>query len=175
MNKKMGVLLALLVGVVIVGGGFAYLTYGSGTLIVEVRDPPDHWGPASCVYVHYSRIMIHRADAGNESGWYMAVENDGWIDLSEVLNASRAIGGGSLRAGKYNLVRFEIIDSVVTVEGQNHTTPVESGKLTVSITRGGVSVEVGQTKHLVIDIAPKVVGSTANGFRLVPAAKASPA
>jgi len=175
MNRKMGVLLALLIGVTIVGGGLAYLTYGSGKLIVEMKDPPEHWGPASRVYVHYSEILIHRADAGNESGWYTAVENDGWIDLSEVLNASRAIGGGSLRAGKYNLVRFEIIDSIVTVNGQNHTAPVESGKLTVSITRGGVNVEVGQTKHLVIDIAPKVVGSAANGFRLVPAAKAAPA
>lgn len=118
--------------------------------------------------------MIHRANAGNESGWFTAVSEEGWVDLSEVLNASKTIGRGSLRAGKYNLIRFEILDSIVTVGGQNHTATVSSGKLTIAITKEGVNVVVGGTTHLVIDVTPKVVGSAASGLKLVPAAKAAP-
>jgi hypothetical protein len=74
----------------------------------------------------------------------------------------------------YNLVRFEVLESVVTVGGQNYTATVSSGKLTIAVTRGGVNIEVGQTSHLVIDITPKVVGSAAAGFRVVPVVKAIP-
>ena len=99
---------------------------------------------------------------------------DSWIDLSTVLNASEVVGTSRLRSGKYNLVRFEVLESVVTVGGQNYTATVSSGRLTIAVTGGGVNIEVGQISHLVIDITPKVIGSAAGGFRVVPAVKASP-
>jgi hypothetical protein len=145
-----------------------------GKLVVMITDPPEHWGPASKVYIRYSEIKIHRANAGNKSGWYTAIEGDSWIDLSTVLNSSEVIGSTHLQAGKYNLIRFEVLDAKVTVNDENHTATVSSGKLTVSITKGGVDISVGQTSQLVIDITPKVVGSSLTGFKVVPAAKATP-
>ncbi len=67
-----------------------------------------------------------------------------------------------------------MLESVVTVGGQNYTATVSSGKLTIAIKSDGVNIEVGQTSHLVIDITPKVVGSAAAGFRIVPAVKVIP-
>jgi hypothetical protein len=96
------------------------------------------------------------------------------MDLSTVLSSSEVIGTSQLGAGKYNLVRFEVIESIVSVGGQNYTAAVSSGKLTIAIKSEGVNIEVGQTSHLVIDITPKVVGSAAAGFRVVPAVKAIP-
>jgi hypothetical protein len=110
----------------------------------------------------------------NETGWYTVV-GSGWIDLASVVNVSRTIGQGSLPPGKYNLVRFQVIEAIVTVGGANYTAEVPPDKLTISITQGGVQVNAGQTAYLVIDINPKVVGSQASGFKLVPAAMASPA
>jgi hypothetical protein len=155
-------------------GSFSYFTYGKGTLVVELTDPPSEWGPASKVYIRYGEVSIHRAKAGNESGWFTAVEGDSWMDLSTVLSSSEVIGTSQLGAGKYNLVRFEVIESIVSVGGQNYTAAVSSGKLTIAIKSEGVNIEVGQTSHLVIDITPKVVGSAAAGFRVVPAVKAIP-
>ena len=171
---KRNVLIGVLVVVIIVFGSYGYFSYGKGTLIIELMDPPSEWGPASKVYIRYGEVSIHRAKAGNESGWFSAVEGGSWMDLSTVLNASEVIGISRLGSGKYNLVRFEVLESVVTVGGQNYTATVSSGKLTIAVTRGGVNIEVGQTSHLVIDIAPKVVGSAAAGFRVVPAVKAIP-
>jgi hypothetical protein len=172
MNRN--VLIGALVVVIIVFGSYGYFSYGKGTLVVELMDPPSEWGPASKVYIRYSNVSIHRAKVGNESGWFTAVEGDSWMDLSTVLNASEVIGISRLGSGKYNLVRFEVLESLVTVDGQNYTAMVSGGKLTIAVTRGGVNIEVGQTSHLVIDITPKVVGSAVSGFRVVPAVKAIP-
>jgi hypothetical protein len=174
LSLNRNVLIGALVVAIVVVGSFGYFTYGKGTLVVELTDPPRDWGSASKVYIRYGEVRIHRAMAGNESGWFTVVEGDSWMDLSTVLNASEVIGISRLGAGKYNLVRFEVLESVVTVDGQNYTATVSSGKLNIAVTRGGVNVEVGQTSHLVIDITPKVVGSAAAGFRVVPAVKAIP-
>jgi hypothetical protein len=172
MNRN--ILIGALAIAIVVFGSFSYFTYGKGTLVVELTDPPSEWGPASKVYIRYGEVSIHRAKAGNESGWFTAVEGDSWMDLSTVLSSSEVIGTSQLGAGKYNLVRFEVIESIVSVGGQNYTAAVSSGKLTIAIKSEGVNIEVGQTSHLVIDITPKVVGSAAAGFRVVPAVKAIP-
>ena len=174
MKPIKGVILVVLTVLVVAVGSSVYFTYGYGTLAVKVVDPPQEWGQASNVYIHYGEIMVHRADAGNETGWYTVV-GSGWIDLASVVNVSRTIGQGSLPPGKYNLVRFQVIEAIVTVGGANYTAEVPPDKLTISITQGGVQVNAGQTAYLVIDINPKVVGSQASGFKLVPAAMASPA
>ncbi len=171
---KRNMLIGALAVVIIVFGSYGYFSYGKGTLVVELMDPPSEWGPASKVYIRYGEVSIHKAKDGNESGWFTAVEGDTWMDLSTVLNASEVIGISRLGSGKYNLVRFEMLESLVTVDGQNYTATVSGGKLTIALTRGGVNIEVGQTSHLVIDITPKVVGSAAAGFRVVPAVKAIP-
>ena len=172
MNRNM--LIGALAIAIVIFGSYGYFSYGKGTLVVELMDPPSEWGPASKVYIRYGEVSIHRAKAGNESGWFTAVEGDSWMDLSTVLSASEVIGTSRLGSGKYNLVRFEVLESVVTVGGQNYTVTVSSGKLTIAISSEGVDIEVGQTSHLVIDITPKVVGSAAAGFRVVPAVKAIP-
>lgn len=62
--------------------------FGNRTLVVEMTDPPQGWGDASNVYIKYSAVEIHRADAGNQTGWITVVENEAWIDLTETLNSS---------------------------------------------------------------------------------------
>jgi hypothetical protein len=166
-------LTGILAASIIMSSLFIYVGYGSGTLIVEMEDPPMDWGPASHVYIHYSAIMIHRADAANESGW-STVSAAGWINLTSVLNISKVISQGPLQAGKYNVIRFNVTEAIVTVNGANYTATVASGKLNIPITRGGIQVNAGQTTYLVIDVAPRVTGSEAEGFRLVPSAKAAP-
>lgn len=172
MNK--GLLVVIISAIVVGSGALTYVTYGSGRLVVDITDPPQGWGPATSVYIHYSQVKLHRANAENESGWVTVVDSEGWVDLKETLNASKTLGIAELQAGTYNLVRFEILEAKVTVDGMNYTTPVESGKLNIAIVQGGVTIQAGQTTTLTIDITPKVVGSKAGGFKLVPAAKALP-
>jgi len=63
MKPIKGVILVVLAVLVVAVGSSVYFTYGYGTLAVKVVDPPQEWEQASNIYIHYSEIMVHRADA----------------------------------------------------------------------------------------------------------------
>lgn len=164
--------------VIIAVGAFAYLSYGSGTLQILMADPPSEWGLATQIYLNYSAIEVHRADAGNDSGWFTAVDSSAWINLTRVIDVNQTIGSTNLQAGKYNLIRFEILKVFVTVGSTNYTATVPSDELKIAITRGGVQgdvqVNAGQTSTLLIDVNIAVHGSTEVGFTIVPDIRAVP-
>src|SRR4030042_1617041 len=173
-QRRKAVLLGCLAVILIVGAYVGYTVYGSGRLALSVTDPPRDWGEASNIYVRFSEVKVHRADAGNETGWYTVVEEARWADLRSPLNSSAALGSGNLQAGKNNLVWFTVEEAIIPRNSANSTATVQSGTFKVSIVQGGVDVKAGQTSYLLIDITPKVVGSAAQGFRVVPASKALP-
>lgn len=168
-----------IVGVIIIVvalvGGYAFVNLSMGTLTLKMMDPPAGWGQASNVYIHYSAIEIHRTEAGNQSGWVTVVEKDAWIDLSTAINVNKTIGHSRLQPGSYNVIRFEILEAKATIGGQNKTTTVASGKLNIPITRGGITLTGGQTSELVIDVNPSITGSDTTGYKLTPAVRAIPA
>jgi len=160
--------------VVVIVGAFAYMTYGPGTLQILITDPPSRWGSASQIYINYSAIEMHRANAGNDSGWFTIVDSSAWINLTQTLDVNETIGSKSLQAGKYNLMRFNIFEAVVTVANVNYTATVPSGKLQIAITQSGITINAGQTASLLIELNAKVEGSIESGFRLVPDVRATP-
>lgn len=171
-NRKLVLSVAAIV--ILLGAFLGYRTFGNGSLVVEMTDPPNEWGAAERVYIKYSAVEVHRAGAGNQSGWITVVDTEAWIDLTKTLNSSKTLGAGSLQAGKYTLVRFEVLEAIVTVEDVNHTATVANGKLNIGIIQGGITINAGQTSSLLIDITPRVTGSEVQGYRLTPAARALP-
>jgi hypothetical protein len=158
---------------VAVFGAYTYFGYTTATLTLKMRDPPYNWGDASNIYIHYSAIEIHRSDAGDKAGW-MSLSEEGWIDLSTVIDIDETIGESSLEPGIYDRIRFEIIEARVTVNGFNKTASVASGKLNIQITNGGITLVGGRTSELLLDIEPTVHGSEKSGYRIIPAVKAIP-
>jgi len=166
-------LVAISISIVVVAGTvLAYTTFGSGNLVLKMKDPPSGWGPAEAVYITFTDIMIHRADAGDESGWFSTGVSATNLSLVGMVNVSKVIGQTSLQAGLYNIVRFNITQAIVTVKGVNYTCTVESGKLNVPITGGGIRINAGQTSYLEIDINPTITGKSGN-YKLAPAARAA--
>lgn len=160
--------------VIIAVSAFAFLTYGSGTLQIKMTDPPSDWGGATQVYINYSSIEVHRADAGNGSGWFKATSTGGVINLTQILNVNQTIGSTNLQPGIYNLIRFSIVQATVTIADANYTASVPSDTLQVAITQGGVQVNAGQTSNLLIELNIKVEGNPPNDLRIVPDIRATP-
>ena len=150
-------------------GFYAYNTYGMGTLQIKITDPPN-WEEATQVYLKYSIIEIHRADAGNTSGWSTIVDQSAWLNLTKVVNVNQTLGSKLVQTGKYNLIRFTILDAKVTVSGTNYTATVPSSVLQIAITQGGVSVVTGQTATLLLDLNTKVE----DAYIIVPDIRATP-
>lgn len=145
----------------------------SGTLVILMRDPPPGWGSATAVYISFSDIMIHRADAGVESGWFNTGVGVANLSLREIVIFRTMIGETTLQVGMYNVIRFNVTQAIATVNGINYTCAVKSGKLNVPIIGGGVRINAGQISSLEIDITPKITGKDGN-FSLKPTAKATP-
>src|SRR5487761_177604 len=142
-------------------------TSGSGTMQLSMIDPPNVPGNVVAVYVNYSSIQVHEANAGNQSGWHN-VTSSGTIDLMKIVSSSQVLGSANLPSGTYNIVRFNISSAVVTVNStsgtlQNFTASVPSG----------INVKGGATSALLVDISPRVTYG-GNQYTLVPSATAAP-
>jgi hypothetical protein len=176
MKPLFWVVVVVAIVAVAVAGVFAYLSYGSGTLRIQLSDPPVNWRPATQVYLNYSAIEVHRADAGNDSSWFTTMNTGGWINLTQTLDVNQTIGSQNLQAGKYNLIRFQILEAKITVRGVNFTAKVPSGKLQIAITQGGVQVNAGQTSTLLMELEIKiqVSGTQTVVYSLVPDIRATP-
>jgi hypothetical protein len=151
-------------------------TSGSGTMQLSMIDPPNVPGNVIAVYVNYSSIQVHDANAGNQSGWHN-VTSSGTIDLMKIVSSSKILGSAQLPSGTYNIVRFNITGAVVTVQNstgadQNYTAKIPSG-MVQSVITGGVNVKAGSVSALLVDISPKVTYG-GNQYTLVPSATAAP-
>ncbi len=151
-------------------------TSGSGTMQLSMIDPPNVPGNVVAVYVTYSSIQVHEANAGNQSGWHN-VTSSGTIDLMKIVSSSQVLGSAQLPSGTYNIVRFNITSAFVTVQNstgadQNYTAKIPSG-MVQSVITGGVNVKAGSTSALLVDISPKVTYG-GNQYTLVPSATAAP-
>ncbi len=154
------------------GGTTNTLSSGFGTLQISMQDPPNVPPEVTAVYINYSSIQVHVANAGNQSGWYN-VTSSGKANLTSLIANSKLLGSTKLPSGTYNIVRFNVTSALVTVGGKNYTATVPSGRIQ-AVLSGGVDVKQGQTSALLIDISPKVTGNTHSGYMLVPSANAQP-
>ena len=171
--KKVFILLICILIAICFSSIFIPNVSASGTLVILMRDPPSGWGSATAVYISFSDIMIHRADAGVESGWFNTGVGVTNLSLREIVIFKTLIGETTLQVGMYNVIRFNITQAIATVNGVNYTCVVKSGKLNVPIIGGGVRINAGQISSLEIDVTPKITGKDGN-FSLKPAAKATP-
>ncbi len=163
------------------GGSFFGLggssTNGStypGTLQLSMIDPPNVPGNVVAVYVNYSAIQVHLANAGNQSGWYN-VTTSGKINLMNIVSSSKVLGTATIPSGTYNIVRFNITSAIVTVNSTsgvltNYTAIVPSG-MVQSVITGGINVKANSVSALLVDISPKVTYG-GNQYTLVPSATA---
>src|SRR3989442_2181445 len=90
-------------------GGIAFLgSVTSGMLYVYVRDAPAQWRQLNVVF---SDIQVHRADAGNESGWIHLPLSSPTIDFVALANLTRLLALDRAPAGKYTQLRL-VVNSV---------------------------------------------------------------
>ena len=108
--------------------GLAFLgSVTSGTVYVYVRDAPAEWRQLNVVF---SDIQVHRANAGNESGWIHLPLSSPTIDFVALANLTRLLALDRAPAGKYTQLRL-VVNSVdgILRDGTPVTLIVPSGEL----------------------------------------------
>ncbi len=146
---------------------------GSGTLAVLMTDPPTVPDGVTAVYINYSSIEVHFADAGNQTGW-TDLQTSGEINLMSIVNESQTIASTNITSGKFNGLRFNVTSAVVTFQGTNYTADLVYQEHTLYVwIPGGIVISDGQTTGAMIDMTPTVLllGNTTDPtFAFIPAA-----
>jgi hypothetical protein len=128
-------------------GAYSFLGAQSGTVSIFVKDAPTDW---KYVNVTFSEVKIHKADAGNESGWQTLSIKNGTIDLLSLTNVSELLASSNVSVGKYTQIRIVVISATgVMLNGTSVIFTVPSGELK---TTHPFNVTSGQTKALTLDI-----------------------
>ncbi len=147
----------------------------TGLLGVSLTDPPIVPPGVTDVYISYSSVEVHVADAGNEDGWYQ-VADAGSVDLMSLVNVSLTLGSAQVQTGVFNLIAFNITSAAVTINGANVTAYVPANRINVPIV-GGITVSTGNSSGVLVDLSPEVVpyqNGTSISYVLVPEARSLP-
>lgn len=126
-----------------------------GTLGIQLTDPPTVPPGVTDVYISYSEMAVHVADAGNYSGWY-EIAPAGEIDLMSILNTSITLGSAQVTSGVYNAIGFNITSATVTANGANESAFITSDKMIVPLV-GGLQVQSGTSQGVLVDLSPTVL------------------
>jgi hypothetical protein len=102
-------------------------TLASGTIIVVVRDAPVEWDQ---LHVRFSDVQVHRADAGEESGWVSLPLTSPSIDFMALGDLGEQLALDRAPAGKYTQIRI-VVGSVegVLADGTSVQLTVPDGVL----------------------------------------------
>ena len=98
-----------------------------GTLEFRVTDQPAD--RVSSILVTVENIEVHVSGGEESSGWRTVVEESSQFDLMKLMGVEEVLGSATLEPGKYQQVRFEVVDAVITVLGTPRQSPVPSGKI----------------------------------------------
>jgi Domain of unknown function (DUF4382) len=152
---KRKIVLALVLVLVVVGGVVGFLSYGPSNAQISIKDPPQqpYNSSITAIYVTFTSIEIHSANAGNDSGWH-TITTATTVNLFTVLNASKVLGKASLPAGKYTELRFNVSAVIVTIASVNVTYTIPNGSLKIPIT-GGAQAYGALTVNVELDISFK--------------------
>ncbi len=122
---------------------------GYGTLAVYVKDAPAavNW---THVWVTFSAIDAHEANATNETGWHDVPVQDRTVDLASLTSVSALLGSTKLPAGMYTQLRLNVTSAMgVMQNGMKVNFTVPSNELK---TTDPFNITVGQTTSLTLDI-----------------------
>jgi hypothetical protein len=153
---KKKIVLALALVLVVIGGVVGFFFYAPSNVQISIRDPPQQPYDSSiqAIYVTFTSIEIHSANAGNDSGWH-TITTGMTVNLFTVLNASKVLGKASLPAGKYTELRFNVSQVIVTISGVNVTFTIPSGSLKIPITGAGAQAYGALTVNVELDLSFK--------------------
>ncbi|MDG6998983.1 MAG: DUF4382 domain-containing protein [Nitrososphaerota archaeon] len=148
--------IALIVAAMFVpGSNIVKSSSQSGTLGIQLTDPPVVPKDVSAVYISYSEMAVHVSDAGNNSGWYQ-VAPAGEIDLMSLLNTSVTLGSSQVTSGVYNAIGFNLTSATVTANGANQSAFISNDRMTVPIA-GDLQVQSGESQGVLVDLSPTVI------------------
>ena len=120
---------------------------GLGTLEVRVTSrPPAERVTSALVTVQH--IEVNRSKDSGETGWHTIETGPTQFDLAKMVAIEELLGSSRLEAGRYEQVRLQITETILTILGNVRRAEVLADTLVFS---GAFEVEAGATTILTLD------------------------
>src|SRR6266571_2803673 len=109
--------------------GTVNLQFASTGLAPASQDP----GPTTSVtdvVIRLTKVEIQAADSTDNNGWQTITVSETIIDFPTPTSVNTILGGASLPAGTYNMLRLFTDHATVSVNGVQRTLMIQSGDKT---------------------------------------------
>ena len=117
-----------------------------GTLEVRVTDQPAE--AATSILLTVKNIEVKVSGDGGDAGWRTVIAEAKQFDLVKVRDIEEVLGSATLEPGRYQQIRLEVAEAVLTIRGNERAAAVPGGKLRLV---GGFDVTAGVTTVLTLD------------------------
>jgi heat shock protein HslJ len=101
---------------------------GTGTVEFRATDAPPK--DISHIWVTTDKIEVHKADA-DEDTWVTVVNQEQTFNLVAIQDAEVFLGEEEVAVGQYTQIRLDVTEVIVTIDGEDITARLPSGKLKV--------------------------------------------
>jgi hypothetical protein len=141
--KKSFIIVVVILNLLVVGLSGCINGEGTGLLILQITDAPPELEITKAL-INISNIEVHLI----ATGWYTVVEEEQTFDLIQLRDVKEALGNKTLPVGRYTLIRFNIGDAVVTIDGIEHNLTIPSETIQLI---SPFSINNNETTTLTID------------------------
>ena len=93
-------------------------------------------------------IEVNNAGGETESGWRTVLDGPISFDLVEFTGVEGVLGDVVLPPGRYNQLRLEVVEALITIQGEEVNATVPSGTLRFT---GGFDLVAGETTVITMD------------------------
>ncbi len=142
----------------------------SGTLAVQLTDPPQVPNGTQSLVIGYSGLALHEAGQSNSTG-FVDLNASGSVNLMNLTNFTQTIAVAHVKLNQsFDMVRFNITSAKIDINGTVYNVSVPNNRLQIKIS--GLN---GTSGGALVDLSPTVLQIYAANqtiFLMVPAARA---
>ena len=100
---------------------------GQATLELRVTDAPPEG--VSKIEITVGSVEVNRAEGPSPVGWETVISEPQTFDLVQLEGIEALLGSSQLEPGRINQIRLEIVEATITLNGEDLTATVPSGRL----------------------------------------------
>lgn len=119
---------------------------GQATLEIRVTDAPPEG--VSKIQITVRSVEVNKSEGPTPAGWETVVSEPQTFDLVQLTGVEAVLGSRQLEPGQYNQIRLDVVEAIITIDGEEKVAKVPSGKLRLA---GSFELTAGETTLVTLD------------------------
>jgi len=123
-----------------------YPSFAMGVVTLRITDSGVL--PGEPLYAKCSNIALHRTGEGDKTGWIELMNVSSTYDLTSLRNVTETLLRSRITAGRYDKIRFILVEVTVVVNGTKIKLPIGQSVVTLDLE---LNIGYGEERILLLD------------------------